>query len=181
MVWGASRQVALLLPLVKTCLLRGLGKLSSQALSKQSALKIRGLGLPCRQLSANIFVCERCGAANFCGDACTERLLDRSSELPVCPISGRCFSRMIFPWEVTPLAHLYSDTLCTPLLRHPLHTSAGCLLPVSMPVAGLPVGCAMHLMLSRRCRAACAIQWQPLLLSAWWSPERCTPELHVRP
>ena len=74
------------------------------------------LGLPCRQLSANIFVCERCGAAHFCGDACTERLLDRCSELPVCPISGRCFSRMIFPWEVTPLAHLYSDTPCTPLL-----------------------------------------------------------------
>ena len=38
--------------------------------------------------------------AHVCGDACTERVLDRSCDLPVCPISGRCFSRMVFPWEV---------------------------------------------------------------------------------
>ncbi|CAL5227112.1 g10021 [Coccomyxa viridis] len=51
------------------------------------------------QLSNTVYVCERCGLAHFCGEACTERVLDRSCDLPVCPISGCCFSRMVFPWE----------------------------------------------------------------------------------
>ncbi|EIE26420.1 hypothetical protein COCSUDRAFT_39523 [Coccomyxa subellipsoidea C-169] len=47
------------------------------------------------KLGNNVFVCEQCGWAHLCGDACTERFMDLSSELPVCPISGRCFTRMM--------------------------------------------------------------------------------------
>ena len=54
----------------------------------------------CSKLGNNVFVCEQCGWAHLCGDACTERFMDLSSELPVCPISGRCFTRMMTWAEV---------------------------------------------------------------------------------
>ncbi|KAK9916678.1 hypothetical protein WJX75_005692 [Coccomyxa subellipsoidea] len=47
------------------------------------------------KLGTNVFVCEQCGWAHLCGEGCTERFMDLSSELPVCPISGRCFTRMM--------------------------------------------------------------------------------------
>ena len=68
-------------------------------------------GRVCRQLSSNVFACEKCGLAHVCGDGCTERVLDRSCDLPVCPISGRCFSRMVFPWEVRDSLSCHLETL----------------------------------------------------------------------
>ncbi|BDA41000.1 F-box protein SKIP31 [Coccomyxa sp. Obi] len=48
------------------------------------------------ELGKWVFVCEQCGWAHLCGDACTERVMDSSSDfMPVCPISGRAFPRMM--------------------------------------------------------------------------------------
>ena len=46
-------------------------------------------------LSRSIFVCERTGWAHICDDTCKERFIDPATELPVCPISGRCFELMM--------------------------------------------------------------------------------------
>lgn len=55
----------------------------------------------CRELGKWVFVCEQCGWAHLCGDACTERVMDASSDfMPVCPISGRAFPRMMTWVEV---------------------------------------------------------------------------------
>ena len=42
-----------------------------------------------------MFLCESCGWAHLCGEGCTERLIDEPSELLVCPVSGRCYERML--------------------------------------------------------------------------------------
>lgn len=47
------------------------------------------------------FLCEGCGWAHVCDNLCSERLVQRGSDLPVCPISGRCFERMMSEWEVS--------------------------------------------------------------------------------
>ncbi|KAK9810809.1 hypothetical protein WJX73_009069 [Symbiochloris irregularis] len=45
------------------------------------------------------FLCEACGWAHVCDAGCTERVVQRGSGMPVCPISGRCFERMMSEWE----------------------------------------------------------------------------------
>lgn len=47
------------------------------------------------------FLCEACGWAHVCDASCTERVVQRGSGMPVCPISGRCFERMMSEWEVS--------------------------------------------------------------------------------
>ena len=45
-----------------------------------------------------VYLCERCGWAHVCGDACTEDATSGASELRVCPISGRCFDKLVVDW-----------------------------------------------------------------------------------
>ncbi|KAK9803959.1 hypothetical protein WJX72_008184 [[Myrmecia] bisecta] len=52
-----------------------------------------------RQLGPSAFVCERTGWAHVCDDACRERIVDEATDMLVCPISGRCFERMMTEWE----------------------------------------------------------------------------------
>lgn len=52
------------------------------------------------QLSQSTFVCGGCGWAHVCGQGCTERQIDSRSDLLVCPISGRCFDRLLTNREV---------------------------------------------------------------------------------
>lgn len=62
--------------------------------------------LVCSHIGGGVYVCERCGWAHACGDACTERFVDTASGMPVCPITALCFSRMMTPWEVRAVAGL---------------------------------------------------------------------------
>jgi len=62
--------------------------------------------VPYAALENGLFLCEGCGWAHVCGDGCTERQVDVESETLVCPVSGRCFSRMLADWEVGLLAFL---------------------------------------------------------------------------
>lgn len=70
----------------------------------------------CSKLGNHLFMCEQCGWAHLCGDACTERFMDLSSELPVCPISGRCFTRMM-TWEEV-CTRMYLWVTCGPCVLH---------------------------------------------------------------
>lgn len=45
------------------------------------------------------FLCEKTGRVHVCDDTCREIVLDPSSELLVCTISGRCFDRWLSPSE----------------------------------------------------------------------------------
>ena len=51
-----------------------------------------------RHACAQVYLCERCGWAHVCGDACTEDATGGASELRVCPISGRCFDKLVVDW-----------------------------------------------------------------------------------
>ena len=51
-----------------------------------------------RHVCAQVYLCERCGWAHVCGDACTEDATGGASELRVCPISGRCFDKLVVDW-----------------------------------------------------------------------------------
>lgn len=85
-------------------------------------IEMRGFAC-CSKLGTNVFVCEQCGWAHLCGEGCTERFMDLSSELPVCPISGRCFTRMMTWAEVCTAADLHhADHMCLlcPLHKHSL-------------------------------------------------------------
>lgn len=50
-------------------------------------------------LGGGVFVCERSGWAHVCDEGCRERVVDHSSDLLVCPVSGRCFDRMLSAHE----------------------------------------------------------------------------------
>lgn len=50
---------------------------------------------PYAALHGGLFMCEHCGWAHLCGEACTERFLDSQAELLVCPVSGRCFDVIV--------------------------------------------------------------------------------------
>ena len=52
------------------------------------------------QVSGCCFVCGACGWAHECGEGCRERQIDARSDLLVCPISGRCFTRLLTNREV---------------------------------------------------------------------------------
>lgn len=52
------------------------------------------------RLGTRTFLCDHCGWAHVCDPTCSERLVPRGSDLPVCPISGRCFERMMSEEEV---------------------------------------------------------------------------------
>ncbi len=63
----------------------------------------------CSLLAAarQVYLCERCGWAHVCGDACVEDATGGASELRVCPISGRCFEKLVVEWgeaRAAPLA-----------------------------------------------------------------------------
>ncbi|KAL9665005.1 hypothetical protein QQ045_020414 [Rhodiola kirilowii] len=45
------------------------------------------------------FICENSGQVHVCDDTCREVILDPSSELLVCTISGHCFDRLLSPAE----------------------------------------------------------------------------------
>ncbi|KAK9841807.1 hypothetical protein WJX81_004277 [Elliptochloris bilobata] len=55
-----------------------------------------------RMPGSQVYLCERCGWAHICGDACTEDATSGASELRVCPISGRCFEKMVVDWGEEP-------------------------------------------------------------------------------
>lgn len=57
------------------------------------------------RLGTNTFLCERCGWQHVCDNNCTERVVQRNYELPVCPISGRCFEQMLNEWEQPEARH----------------------------------------------------------------------------
>ncbi|XP_042501524.1 F-box protein SKIP31 [Macadamia integrifolia] len=50
----------------------------------------------------DVFVCEKTGRVHVCDDTCREVILDATSELLVCTISGHCFDRMISLAEMEP-------------------------------------------------------------------------------
>ncbi len=81
------------------CLSSGVGEIGKSGNAEKSG-NVEWVFAWCSKLGNNVFVCEQCGWAHLCGDACTERFMDLSSELPVCPISGRCFTRMMTWAEV---------------------------------------------------------------------------------
>ena len=77
---------------------RGLLKCPSPGLGSQhQACSLRG---PFTELPGKLYMCESCGWAHLCGEGCSEKLVDEVSESLVCPISGRCFDRMINEAEV---------------------------------------------------------------------------------
>uniref|UniRef100_A0A0D6QZ52 F-box domain-containing protein n=1 Tax=Araucaria cunninghamii TaxID=56994 RepID=A0A0D6QZ52_ARACU len=45
------------------------------------------------------FLCDKTGRVHVCDDTCREIILDPSSQLLVCTISGRCFDRWLSPSE----------------------------------------------------------------------------------
>lgn len=47
-----------------------------------------------------VFLCERCGWAHVCDDACRERMVDAVTGTLVCPISGFCTGRLLTEEEV---------------------------------------------------------------------------------
>ena len=47
-----------------------------------------------------MFLCERCGWAHVCDDACRERIVDAATDTLVCPISGFCTGRLLTEDEV---------------------------------------------------------------------------------
>lgn len=47
-----------------------------------------------------MFLCERCGWAHLCDDACKERIVDAATDMLVCPISGFCSGRVLTEDEV---------------------------------------------------------------------------------
>lgn len=55
---------------------------------------------PFTELTGGLYMCESCGWAHLCGDGCSERLVDEVSQSLVCPISGRCYDRLINDAEV---------------------------------------------------------------------------------
>ncbi|KAJ4950223.1 hypothetical protein NE237_027055 [Protea cynaroides] len=50
----------------------------------------------------DVFVCEKTGRVHVCDDTCREVILDATSQLLVCTISGHCFDRMLSPGEMEP-------------------------------------------------------------------------------
>lgn len=101
---------------------RGLLTCPSPALGSQHlGCSKRG---PFVELLGGLYMCEGCGWAHQCGDSCPEKLVDEVSQSLVCPISGRCFDRMMLDWEVGTL-----------------------LLPVAL-AAALWLSCATHFPLS---------------------------------
>nr|XP_010918649.1 F-box protein SKIP31 isoform X3 [Elaeis guineensis] len=47
----------------------------------------------------DVFICEKTGRVHVCDDTCREAVLDQSSGLLVCTISGHCFDRWLSPDE----------------------------------------------------------------------------------
>ncbi|KAL9259543.1 F-box protein SKIP31-like protein [Drosera capensis] len=47
----------------------------------------------------DVFVCEQTGKVHVCDDACREAMLDPTSQLFVCTISGHCFDWLLLPAE----------------------------------------------------------------------------------
>ncbi|XP_008784043.1 F-box protein SKIP31-like isoform X2 [Phoenix dactylifera] len=47
----------------------------------------------------DVFICEKTGGVHVCDDSCREVVLDQSSGLLVCTISGHCFDRWLSPDE----------------------------------------------------------------------------------
>ena len=77
---------------------RGLLKCPSPNLGSQHQdCSLKG---PFTELPGGLYMCESCGWAHLCGEGCSEKLVDEVSESLVCPISGRCFDRMINDAEV---------------------------------------------------------------------------------
>ncbi|KAK9866530.1 hypothetical protein WJX84_008311 [Apatococcus fuscideae] len=52
-----------------------------------------------RHVGGNCVACTVCGWVHVCDENCRERLIDRQSHLPVCPLSGRCFDRLMTEQE----------------------------------------------------------------------------------
>ncbi|KAK9825568.1 hypothetical protein WJX74_006727 [Apatococcus lobatus] len=48
-----------------------------------------------RHVGGDCVACTVCGWVHVCDENCKERLIDRQSHLPVCPLSGRCFDRLM--------------------------------------------------------------------------------------
>lgn len=47
----------------------------------------------------DVFLCEKTGRVHVCDDTCREVVLDQSSGLMVCTVSGQCFDRWLSPEE----------------------------------------------------------------------------------
>ncbi|ONK58873.1 uncharacterized protein A4U43_C08F610 [Asparagus officinalis] len=47
----------------------------------------------------DVFLCEKTGRVHVCDDTCRESVLDQSSGLLVCTVSGQCFDRWLAPEE----------------------------------------------------------------------------------
>lgn len=47
----------------------------------------------------DVFLCEKTGRVHVCDDTCREIILDQSSGLMVCTVSGQCFDRWLAPEE----------------------------------------------------------------------------------
>ncbi|KAJ3672564.1 hypothetical protein LUZ60_007285 [Juncus effusus] len=47
----------------------------------------------------DVFICEKTGRVHVCDDTCREVVLDQSSGMLVCTVSGRCFDRWLSPDE----------------------------------------------------------------------------------
>ncbi len=83
-----------------------------------------------------MYLCERCGWAHVCGDACVEDATGGASELRVCPISGRCFEKLVVEWGEVRAAPLAVASKTSMLMLHVLANST-CLLHSSRAGAGL--------------------------------------------
>ncbi|GAB2295928.1 hypothetical protein Dimus_030076 [Dionaea muscipula] len=47
----------------------------------------------------DVFICEKTGQVHVCDDTCRDAILDPTSQLLVCTISGHCFDRLLSPAE----------------------------------------------------------------------------------
>lgn len=63
--------------------------------------KIKSCPESCKfeQLDGKVWICQGCGQVHPCGDRCNERKLDRGSNMLICPITGRCWHRLMSEFE----------------------------------------------------------------------------------
>lgn len=89
---------------------RGIASSNASDLASSSAAGTSAAGArssPCNcpggctfvELQQNFWICERGGHVHACGDACTEREVDKTGDMLVCSITGRCFPRLMSEWE----------------------------------------------------------------------------------
>ncbi|XP_072994050.1 F-box protein SKIP31 isoform X2 [Typha latifolia] len=65
----------------------------------------------------DVFICEKTGRVHVCDDTCREVILDQSSGLLVCTISGHCFDSWLSPEEESDNSDAHVPTCWVTIVR----------------------------------------------------------------